>query len=119
MIPVVHLAGPTVSRLIIGGNPFSGFSHQGPGRDDEMLDYYTIDSIKETLRRAEAIRSIAKPCIGYKILGAGRVNAAEGLEYAFSHIKPTDAVNLGMYRGDNDAMVEENAAAAGRILRSS
>jgi len=42
-----------VSRLVIGGNPFSGFSHQGPDRDREMLDYYTVANIKLALRKAE------------------------------------------------------------------
>ncbi len=44
-----------VSKLIIGGNPFSGFSHQGAGRDDEMKRYYTVDRIKKTLARAERL----------------------------------------------------------------
>jgi len=247
-----------VSRLIIGGNPVSGFSHQSPERDQQMLDYYTVERIKETLRRAEAasinttilrsdahihrmlreyrneggtiqwiaqvgadsgggsieraidmavaagavaayihgghvddaftagastelsawldrirshgipagvaghapqahrwvadqgiadfhavcfyncgslhqgkgdkfdpadppraveaIQAIHAPCIGYKILGAGRVQAAEAFEFALTHIKDTDAVNVGMYRGDKDDMVEENVALAEKIL---
>ena len=43
-----------VSRLAIGGNPFSGFSHQGAERDAEMRRYYTVAKIKQTLRAAEA-----------------------------------------------------------------
>ncbi len=31
-------------------------------------------------------------------------------EYAFDHIKPGDVVNVGMYRGDKEGMVAENAA---------
>ncbi|MFW6158768.1 MAG: hypothetical protein ACOC8E_05360 [Planctomycetota bacterium] len=50
----VKLGQLDVSRLVIGGNPFSGFSHQGPDRDREMLDYYTVDRIKQALRKAEA-----------------------------------------------------------------
>ncbi len=37
----VQLGNVTVSRLILGGNPFGGFSHQNPDRDREMLRYYT------------------------------------------------------------------------------
>ena len=33
-----------------------------------------------------------------------------GLEFALTSIKPTDVVNVGMYRGDNEQIVEENAA---------
>ncbi|MCC7493519.1 MAG: hypothetical protein IT204_14285, partial [Fimbriimonadaceae bacterium] len=53
--------------------------------------------------------TIQKPCIAYKILGAGRIDARMGFEFAFDHIKPGDVVNVGMHRGDNDNMVEENA----------
>ena len=250
-MPRVDFCGLEVSRLIVGGNPFSGFSHQSGERDQEMMDYYTVARIKETLARAEAagintailrsdahihrllreysneggqiqwiaqvpgdrsspdfqvdarravaagakaaylhgglldrcfgdrdaegfarlveimhqggvpvgaaghspeahlwaheldlpldfhvvsfyncgslrdglgekfkpgdpphavaaIRQIDKPCIGYKIMAAGRVDARAAFEYAFANIKPGDCVNVGVYRGDNDAMVEDN-----------
>lgn len=42
-----------ISGLCIGGNPFSGFSHQGKARNREMLAYYTPDRIKATLATAE------------------------------------------------------------------
>lgn len=44
-----------VSRFTIGGNPFSGFSHQGVDRNEEMLDYYSIEKIKQELKKAEAL----------------------------------------------------------------
>ncbi len=258
MLPTIDLCGLKITRLIIGGNPFSGFSHQSRERDEEMLDYYTTERLKETLRRAEAaginttimrsdlhvhrllreyyneggtlqwiaqcgadsgarsipqaidravaagakaayvhggqvddcfarqdadsltawvehirshgipagvaghhpdahrwvdglgiadfhavafyncgslhdgkgekfepsdppravaaIREIAKPCIGYKIMAAGRVDAREALEFALAHIKPTDAVNVGIHRGDKDDMVEEDVAIVEDIL---
>ncbi len=259
MLPRVDFCGLEVSRLIIGGNPFSGFSHQSGERDQEMLDYYTVARIKETLARAEAagintaimrsdahihrllreyyneggqiqwiaqvpgdrsspefqvdalravaagakaaylhgglldacfadrdadgfarlvaimrrggvpvgtaghspeahlwaheldlpldfhvvsfyncgslhdgrgdrfkaedppravaaIRQIDKPCIGYKIMAAGRVDPREAFEYAFANIKPGDCVNVGVYRGDNDDMVEDNVRMVEEIL---
>jgi len=257
MLPTVNFCGIELSRLIIGGNPFSGFGHQGPERDEEMVNYYTAARIKETLQRAEAaginacvlrsdrhierllreyyndggaiqwivqlgvrpeefagavgravslgakaayihggigdrayreqnlslvaglldtirdqgipagigghapqahrwfyesalpadfhvvsfyncgslhdgqgekfrpqdpppacevIRQIEKPCIGYKIMGAGRVEARAAFEFAFANIKPGDCVNVGMYRGDNDNMVEDNAAIVAAVL---
>ena len=260
MIPKVDFCGLQVSRLIIGGNPFSGFSHQGSERDEEMLNYYTVERLKAALHRAEAagintsvmrsdmhiqrllreyyneggaiqwiaqvgfdseavtlesgftrvvacgakaaylhgglldrfyterdaarisavtahmhdlgipagvaghapeahlwaheldlgidfhvvcfyncgslhdgkgdkfkagdpekacaaIRAIDKPCIGYKIMGAGRVDARQAFEFAFANIKPTDCVNVGMYLGDNENMVEDNASMVGQILQ--
>jgi len=50
----IKLGDVEVTRFILGGNPFSGFSHQNPQRDREMVRYYTVDRIKETLRKAEA-----------------------------------------------------------------
>lgn len=52
-IGTVNLGGLQVSRLIIGGNPFSGFSHQSPERSAEMTHYYSAARIKETLTCAE------------------------------------------------------------------
>ncbi|MGC9523387.1 MAG: hypothetical protein ACP5HG_16075 [Anaerolineae bacterium] len=49
----VQLGIVTVSRLILGGNPFSGFSHFTPALDREMLNWYTTARIKETMRQAE------------------------------------------------------------------
>ena len=45
----------TVSRLILGSNPFSGFSHQSPEMDQTMRHYFTTARIKETLRQAESL----------------------------------------------------------------
>jgi hypothetical protein len=258
-MPHVNFCGLDVTRLIIGGNPFSGFSHQSPERDQEMLDYYTVARIKETLSRAEdaginttimrsdahihrllreysneggeiqwiaqvpgdrtsadfrvdarkavgagavaaylhgglldacyadrdvegfaelveimreggvpvgtaghapeahlwayehgfaldfhvvcfyncgslhdgrgekfqeedpphaieAIQAIDRPCIAYKIMAAGRVEPREAFERAYGGIKPNDVVNVGIYRGDKDDMVEENARMVGEIL---
>lgn len=44
-----------VSRLTVGGNPFSGFSHQSPARDQEMRDYFTPRGIKDFLHQAAAL----------------------------------------------------------------
>ncbi len=51
----VKIGDLSVSKLIIGGNPFSGFSHQGADRDAEMKHYYTVSRIKQTLRQAEQL----------------------------------------------------------------
>jgi hypothetical protein len=54
-IETVKIGGLSVTKVIIGGNPFSGFSHQGAKRDLEMKHYYTVARIKETLRQAEQL----------------------------------------------------------------
>jgi hypothetical protein len=250
MLPVVDFCGISVTRLIIGANPFGGYSHQNPERDREMREYYTPERIVETWERARAagintmitnnetphviqttaryladggplqwiaqvnllkdrtmeaaldqvaemgcvaaylhggyvdrlytegderslraqveygqslgipigvaahhtdvhdwvdgldlvdfhavpffncgsvrdgaghqfkledvfraaacVQRLCKPCIAYKIMGAGRMDARMSFEYAFEQIKPGDVVNVGMHRGDQDDMVEVN-----------
>ncbi len=51
----VQLGSLETSKMVIGGNPFSGFSHQTPEIDREMVRYFTTDRIKETLHQAEAL----------------------------------------------------------------
>ncbi len=47
--------GLRVSRLLLGSNPFSGFSHQGITRDERMVHHYSVARIKETLFEAERL----------------------------------------------------------------
>ena len=63
-IPAINLGALEVSRFIIGGNPFSGFSHQSKARSQEMLDWYTDARIVETLFQAEALGLNACLCRG-------------------------------------------------------
>ncbi len=49
-MPTVDFFGHSVSRLIMGSNPFNGGSHVGPELDAEMDSYYTIENIKKALR---------------------------------------------------------------------
>jgi len=53
LLPTVKLGRHDVTRLIIGGNPFSGNSHQTTEMSREMRDYFTVEKIKETLRQCE------------------------------------------------------------------
>jgi hypothetical protein len=51
----INLGSLKVSRLILGSNPFSGFSHQSPETDLAMKRYFTTERIKDTLRLAETL----------------------------------------------------------------
>lgn len=51
----VKIGNIDVSRLILGSNPFSGFSHQGREMDLEMMHYWTYARIKNGMRRAESL----------------------------------------------------------------
>ena len=52
-LPTIRLGKHQVSRLIVGGNPFSGNSHLCREIDREMRDYYTVERIKATLGQCE------------------------------------------------------------------
>ena len=54
-LPRVDFCGMAVSRLIVGGNPFSGIGHQHPGLDQELKDYYTVARIKDVLSQCEEV----------------------------------------------------------------
>ena len=84
-----------------------GSLHHGKGDRFQLADM---------AKAVECITRIRKPCIAYKIMGAGRIAARMAFEYAFDAIKPTDVVNVGMHRGDRDDMVEENTALVREIL---
>lgn len=49
LLPTIKLGNADISRLIIGGNPFSGNSHVSDVMDAEMEDYFTTQAIKDTL----------------------------------------------------------------------
>ena len=51
LLPTVNFCGTRMTRLIIGGNPFSGNSHVSHEMDEAMRDYYTTANIKKALHR--------------------------------------------------------------------
>jgi hypothetical protein len=74
-------------------------------------------------RMFKAIQGARKPCLVYKVLAAGRRVGSKAevrrcFEEAFSSIKPTDAVLVGMYQqlgdqvGENSAIVRSLASKA-------
>lgn len=68
----------------------------------------------ELPKMCDTIRKTPKTCIAFKIFAAGRVSTTpeqvkETFEYVFGHIKPTDAVCVGMYPRFHENMIKENA----------
>jgi len=84
-----------------------GSLHAGKGHKFRLADLAPA---------AECRRCLAKPCIAYKIMAAGRIDPTMALEYAFENIKPIDVVNVGMHRGDKDDVVEEDVAIVRGLL---
>ncbi len=51
----IQIGHVKVSRLILGSNPFSGYSHQTAEMDEEMKRYYTVAHIKVVIGQAEGL----------------------------------------------------------------
>jgi hypothetical protein len=49
MLPTAKLGNKDVTRLICGGNPFSGYSHVSAELDWEMVTYYTMPRLQAVL----------------------------------------------------------------------
>jgi hypothetical protein len=43
----------SICRLVVGGNPVSGYSHMSETLNSEMLDYFTASNVKKLLRDCE------------------------------------------------------------------
>ena len=68
-------------------------------------------------KAAALIRELAKPCLAYKVLGAGRRDPREAFTYAFENIKPTDAVVFGVFTKDHPSQVADNVRTVLELLR--
>jgi hypothetical protein len=76
---------------------------------------------EDPARMAGVLRSVAKPCIAFKVLAATRNCSTDettraAFEFAFAHIKPTDAVDVGIFQKHKN-QVAENASIVRSILR--
>lgn len=107
--PQTHLWLNNMDILDFHAVPFfnCGSVHTGAG---EKFD------LKDMPKAIEVIQKIQKPCIGYKIMGAGRLDPRMAFEHAFESIKDTDVVNVGINRGDKENMVQENAEMVADVL---
>ena len=61
----------------------------------------------------EVCRQVDQPCLGFKILAAGRMcgkasKVEAAFKFAFEHLKPTDGVIVGMYPRFDD-QISQNA----------
>ncbi|MCS7041941.1 MAG: hypothetical protein NZR01_04035 [Bryobacteraceae bacterium] len=66
---------------------------------------------KDPERMARVIRQTRKPCLAFKILGAGRAGGSReqieaAFRFAFANIKPGDAVIVGMWPKFKDEIAE-------------
>ena len=77
------------------------------------LDLICLNSMIDLIGR------LSKPVIHYKVLAAGRNDPAEAFATVAKHLRPNDAVCVGVFTRDQPHMVREDvdlfeAALAGR-----
>ena len=85
---------PAELRKLLGGE-----LPESPG------DVYLQD---DPPRMYQFMRSTKKPCVAYKILGAGRVSNVEAaFKKAFDSLKPTDLVCVGVFPTVKDEVKED------------
>ena len=53
-VPKMKFGGAEISRLVLGTNPFYGYSHHNSNYDFEMRQWYTQDRICEVLHHAQS-----------------------------------------------------------------
>lgn len=75
-------------------------------------------SAAEREKAVATVASLAKPVIAYKILGAGRLAAADGFEYAFNHIRRKDGVCVGIYAQNAVDQIRQNATFTEMLTRA-
>ncbi len=76
---------------------------------------FQLDDVFEAVK---LIQFLKKPCIAYKILGAGRLDPVMAFDYALRNIKPGDVINVGMNRQADDTMVEKNVELVKKLWKA-
>jgi hypothetical protein len=79
------------------------FYHQTMYRPDN----YVAAGLEESLA---TIEKLAKPVVGYKVLGAGRIKPADTLPRVFKRLKRKDGICVGVFPRDNPPEIQENVA---------
>jgi len=86
---------------------------QVPHHDPATIERYAAEDRDE---RVAIISTLRRPAIHYKILAAGRTPAPEAFRFAAAHLRPQDAVCIGIYTGDNPHMLREDVALFMRLV---
>ena len=59
----------------------------------------------------------ARPVVGYKILGAGRLPAKEAFAFAFQRLRAKDGVCVGIYPPEKEDMLAEDARLTAKLSK--
>jgi hypothetical protein len=89
-----------------------------PGELEKMPPVVTVQVsypffASDPAAMTKVVRQVDQPCLGFKILAAGRMCGKEqkveaAFKFAFEHLKPTDGVIVGMYPRYHD-QIRQNA----------
>ena len=75
--------------------------------------YRPDNYVKEGLEQSLAtIEKLAKPVVGYKALGAGRILPKDAFPYLFKRLKRKDGICVGMFPKNDPDQIAENASLA-------
>jgi hypothetical protein len=81
-------------------------------RNQEPVEHFDHSDRAEAL---ETLRALERPCIAYKILGAGRLTLEQALADVGPALRPTDALLIGMFPPDRSDIVGENVRAVAAL----
>jgi len=76
-----------------------------PHHDPATAECYLLAEREE---RVATIQHLGRPVIHYKILAAGRNDPAAAFAYTARHMRPEDAVCVGIFAKDNPNMLAED-----------
>jgi len=87
---------------------YSGAMKRGLPEGEKIFD----DADRE--RMAQVVGQVDTPCLAFKVLGASRKcgsddEVRDALRFAFDHLKPADAVCVGMWQKDKDQVAQDAA----------
>mgnify|MGYP002412716889 CR=1 FL=1 len=88
-------------------------SYHNPSRRDKspMLKGFAETFSSEDRRRmVERIATLSRPAIHYKVLAAGRKPPEEAFEFVAKHLRPQDAVCVGIYDEDDPSMLSHDVS---------
>lgn len=86
-------------------------SYHNPARRDAspiLQGFGETYSEEDRQRMVERIATLSRPAIHYKVLAAGRKAPEEAFEFVAKHLRPQDAVCVGVYDEDNPDMLRHD-----------
>ena len=95
-------------------------AYYNPSRRDERAEHVSATGERFAAEDREAmvrvIRQLSRPVIHYKVLAAGRNDPGEAFAFVGRHLRPQDAICVGVYTQDRADMLREDLELLERSL---